>query len=91
MLEARTGSEQLTVAADRAAGRLPLAVVATVGTTSTTSVDPVPEIADLCAEHGLWLHVDAAYAGVAAVCPELRAQMPGLDQLISDQAGQRVG
>jgi aromatic-L-amino-acid decarboxylase len=53
-------------------------VVATVGTTSTTSVDPVPEIADLCAEHGLWLHVDAAYAGVAAICPELRERMPGL-------------
>jgi aromatic-L-amino-acid/L-tryptophan decarboxylase len=66
------------IAADRAAGRRPLAVVATVGTTSTTSVDPVPEIADLCAEHGLWLHVDAAYAGVAAICPELRARMPGL-------------
>jgi aromatic-L-amino-acid decarboxylase len=66
------------IAADRAAGRRPLAVVATVGTTSTTSVDPVPEIADLCAEHGLWLHVDAAYAGVAAICPELRERMPGL-------------
>ncbi len=66
------------IAADRAAGRRPLAVVATVGTTSTTSVDPVPAIADLCAEHGLWLHVDAAYAGVAAICPELRARMPGL-------------
>jgi aromatic-L-amino-acid decarboxylase len=68
------------IAADRAAGRRPLAVVATVGSTSTTSVDPLPEIADLCAEHGLWLHVDAAYAGAAAVCPELRAQMPGLER-----------
>ncbi|MBV8202334.1 MAG: amino acid decarboxylase, partial [Acidobacteria bacterium] len=68
------------IAKDRAAGRRPLAVVATVGTTSTTSIDPVPEIADLCAEHGLWLHVDAAYAGVAALCPELRAQMPGLER-----------
>jgi aromatic-L-amino-acid decarboxylase len=68
------------IAADRAAGRRPLAVVATEGTTSTTSVDPLPEIADLCAEHGLWLHVDAAYAGAAAICPELRAQMPGLER-----------
>ena len=68
------------VAADRAAGRLPLAVVATAGTTSTTSVDPVPEIADLCAAEGLWLHVDAAYAGSAAICPELRAQMPGIER-----------
>ena len=48
------------------------AVVATVGTTGTTSVDPVPELADRCEEAGVWLHVDAAYAGSAAVCPELR-------------------
>ncbi len=68
------------IAADLAAGRRPLAVVATVGTTSTTSVDPVPAIADLCAEHGLWLHVDGAYAGVAALCPELRELMPGLER-----------
>ena len=52
------------------------AVVATVGTTSTTSVDPVPEIADAAAAAGAWLHVDAAYAGSARVCPELRT--PGL-------------
>ena len=57
------------IAADRAAGRLPMAVVATVGTTATTSVDPVSEIADICAAEGLWLHVDAAYAGVAAMLP----------------------
>jgi aromatic-L-amino-acid decarboxylase len=66
------------VAEDRAAGRLPMAVVATAGTTSTTSVDPVPEIADLCARENIWLHVDAAYAGAAAICPELRALMPGI-------------
>jgi aromatic-L-amino-acid/L-tryptophan decarboxylase len=68
------------IADDRAAGRLPMAVVATVGTTSTTSVDPVPEIADLCARERLWLHVDAAYAGAAAVCPEYRALMPGIER-----------
>lgn len=68
------------IRADRAAGRLPFAVVATVGTTSTTSVDPVPEIADLCQGEGLWLHVDAAYAGSAAICPELRALMPGIER-----------
>ena len=57
------------IAADRAAGLLPIAVVATVGTTSTTSVDPVPAIADVCERERLWLHVDAAYAGVAAMLP----------------------
>jgi aromatic-L-amino-acid decarboxylase len=56
------------------------AVVATVGTTGTTSVDPVPELARRCAEAGVWLHVDAAYAGVAAICPELRWCFDGVDQ-----------
>jgi aromatic-L-amino-acid/L-tryptophan decarboxylase len=68
------------IEADRAAGKLPMAVVATVGTTSTTSIDPVPAIADLCARFGIWLHVDAAYAGSAAIVPELRAIMPGLER-----------
>jgi aromatic-L-amino-acid decarboxylase len=56
------------------------AVVPTVGTTATTSVDPVPAIADLCAEHGAWLHVDAAYAGSAAVCEEFRWAMAGCER-----------
>jgi aromatic-L-amino-acid decarboxylase len=56
------------------------AVVATVGTTSSTSVDPVPALADRCAEAGVWLHVDAAYAGAAAVCPELRWCLDGCDR-----------
>lgn len=68
------------IAADRAAGRQPMAVVATVGSTSTTSVDPVEEIAELCAREGIWLHVDAAYAGSAAICPEIRARMPGIER-----------
>jgi len=62
---------------DRRAGRLPFAVVATVGTTSATAVDPVPAIADLCSREGVWLHVDAAYAGSAAVAPELRWALDG--------------
>ncbi len=64
---------------DRRAGFRPLAVVATVGTTSTTSVDPVPEIVNVCAEEGLWLHVDAAYAGSAALCPEHRSCLAGCE------------
>ncbi len=56
------------------------AVVATVGTTSVASVDPVPEIADACAAAGVWLHVDAAYAGSAWVCPELRWSQAGVDR-----------
>ena len=56
------------------------AVVATVGTTGTTSVDPVAEIAQRCEEAGVWLHVDAAYAGSAWVCPELRWSLDGVDR-----------
>jgi aromatic-L-amino-acid/L-tryptophan decarboxylase len=56
------------------------AVVATIGTTSSTSVDPVPAIADRCAEADAWLHVDAAYAGAAAVCPELRDRFAGWER-----------
>jgi aromatic-L-amino-acid/L-tryptophan decarboxylase len=55
------------------------AVVATVGTTGTTSVDPVPELARRCNDAGVWLHVDAAYAGSAAVCPELRWCLDGVE------------
>ena len=58
------------VQADRARGWLPLAAVATVGTTGTTSIDPVGPIAALCQSERVWLHVDAAYAGVAAMVPE---------------------
>jgi aromatic-L-amino-acid/L-tryptophan decarboxylase len=53
------------------------AVYATIGTTSTSSVDPIPAIADACRASGVWLHVDAAYAGSAAVCPELRRHFAG--------------
>jgi aromatic-L-amino-acid decarboxylase len=56
------------------------AVVATVGTTSSTSVDPVAAIADACEEHGAWLHVDAAYAGSAMVCPEHRWAFDGVER-----------
>jgi aromatic-L-amino-acid/L-tryptophan decarboxylase len=56
------------------------AAVATIGTTSTSSIDPVPAIADACEREGVWLHVDAAYAGSAAVCPELGAAFAGWER-----------
>ncbi|MGC9947453.1 MAG: pyridoxal-dependent decarboxylase [Bryobacteraceae bacterium] len=68
------------VEADLAAGLRPFCVVATVGTTSTTSTDPVPAIADIAARHGLWLHVDAAYAGSAAIVPEFRHILHGAER-----------
>ncbi|NIR42624.1 MAG: amino acid decarboxylase [Gemmatimonadetes bacterium] len=64
---------------DASAGYRPFCVVATVGTTSTTSIDPVPEIARICERRDLWLHVDAAYAGSAAIVPEYRHLLAGCD------------
>ncbi len=68
------------IARDREQGFRPCCVVATVGTTSTTSIDPVPKIADIARREDLWLHVDAAYAGSAALVPELRWILDGADQ-----------
>ena len=65
---------------DRKDGCRPLAVVATVGTTSTTSVDPVPAIATVCERDGIWLHVDAAYAGVAAMVPGYEHTLAGCER-----------
>jgi aromatic-L-amino-acid/L-tryptophan decarboxylase len=56
------------------------ALVATIGTTSSASIDPVPAIAERCEDAGVWLHVDAAYAGSAAVCPELRPLFAGWER-----------
>jgi aromatic-L-amino-acid decarboxylase len=64
---------------DKRAGMLPFCVVATVGTTSTSSVDPVPAIVSISEKHGMWLHVDAAYAGSAAIVPELRHILEGCE------------
>jgi aromatic-L-amino-acid decarboxylase len=65
---------------DIKAGMKPFMIVATVGTTSTTSVDPVAPIADLAAEFNCWLHIDAAYAGSAAVCPEFQWIFKGAER-----------
>lgn len=64
---------------DAAAGLVPAVVVATVGTTSSTAVDPVGEIARIAARHGAWVHVDAAYAGTAALLPEMRDIHDGVE------------
>lgn len=74
------GALERAIQEDRRDGWTPCAVVATVGTTSTTSIDPVPAIADVCAREDVWLHVDAAYAGSAAVVPELRWVLEGADR-----------
>ncbi|HBS28569.1 MAG TPA: aspartate aminotransferase family protein, partial [Phycisphaerales bacterium] len=65
---------------DQRAGRRPFFVCATVGTTSTGAVDPLGPIGEVCARHRTWLHVDAAYAGAACVCPEFRAMISGVEQ-----------
>lgn len=65
---------------DRASGKRPFCVVATTGTTSTTSIDPVPEIATIAEAQRLWLHVDAAYGGSAAVAPDYRWVIAGADR-----------
>lgn len=71
----RTAIEQ-----DLAAGKKPFCVVATVGTTSTTSIDPVPAIADIAQQYGLWLHVDGAYGGSACIVPELQRYLAGTER-----------
>jgi aromatic-L-amino-acid decarboxylase len=68
------------IAEDKQNGIVPFCVVATVGTTSTSSIDPIPEIVRIGEEHALWLHVDAAYAGSAAVAPELRHILAGCER-----------
>jgi aromatic-L-amino-acid/L-tryptophan decarboxylase len=67
------------IVADREAGRIPTCVVASIGTTSSTAIDPVPAMAEICHRHRVWLHVDAAYAGAAAIVPELRDCFGGME------------
>jgi aromatic-L-amino-acid decarboxylase len=71
---------ELAIEEDLTAGWRPFCVTATIGTTATTSIDPLPEIARLCHKYGLWLHVDGAYGGVAAMMPEMRHILDGLEQ-----------
>jgi len=67
------------IARDRKVGLIPCFVSATVGTTSSNAIDPLPEIGNICREEGLWLHVDAAMSGTAALCPEYRYIHKGLE------------
>jgi aromatic-L-amino-acid decarboxylase len=76
----RPDALEAAIAADLEAGRVPFFVSASIGTTSSTAIDPLPAISEICERHGLWLHVDAAYAGSAAVCPELRFIHQGLER-----------
>ncbi len=75
----RPDALEATIRTDRERGYTPALVVATVGTTASTAIDPIPAIADICRRYGVWLHVDAAYAGTAAVLPEMRWILDGLE------------
>ena len=65
---------------DVEAGYFPICVIPTIGTTSSSSVDPVDAIADICEKHGIWLHVDTAYAGSAAIVPEMQHYFKGCER-----------
>ncbi|MGY1747883.1 pyridoxal-dependent decarboxylase [Modestobacter sp. SYSU DS0511] len=78
-LAMRPGALAARLERDVARGFTPVLVCATVGTTSTTAIDPLAEIGPVCQRFGVWLHVDAAYAGVSAVAPELRALQAGVE------------
>jgi len=75
----RPGALAARLERDVARGYTPVLVCATVGTTSTTAIDPLAELGPICQQHGVWLHVDAAYAGISAVAPELRALQAGVE------------
>ena len=75
----RADALESAIAADRAAGATPVMVSATVGTTSSGAVDPLRAIGEICRREGVWLHVDAAHAGSATICPEHRALIDGVE------------
>jgi aromatic-L-amino-acid decarboxylase len=79
-LAMRPAALRTAIADDRAAGWVPAGIAATLGTTGTTAVDPVDAIADVAEAEGLWLHVDAAYAGPVALIPEMRHHFAGWER-----------
>jgi aromatic-L-amino-acid decarboxylase len=76
----RPDALEAAIAADVAAGRRPCALVASTGTTATTALDPLRQMAELAERHALWLHVDAALAGTAMICPECRWMWEGVER-----------
>jgi aromatic-L-amino-acid decarboxylase len=76
----RVDTLRAAIVADKAAGKRPFCVVPTVGTTSTTSIDPIPQVADIAHEFNLWMHVDAAYGGGAALVPEYNKIFAGCER-----------
>lgn len=75
----RVDALEEAIARDRAAGKVPCAISATVGTTSSAAIDPVKRIAEIARRENVWLHVDAAYAGPATICPEFRWLWEGIE------------
>jgi aromatic-L-amino-acid decarboxylase len=75
----RADQLERAIASDHREGLTPACVVATIGTTSSTAIDPLPEIAEICRRQRIWLHVDAAYAGAAAILPEVRHLFDGVE------------
>lgn len=80
VLRMRVDLLEAAIAADRAAGVLPVAVIGTAGTTATGAIDPLPALADLCAREDLWFHVDAAYGGGAVFAERLRPLVAGIER-----------
>jgi glutamate/tyrosine decarboxylase-like PLP-dependent enzyme len=76
----RTDALRAAIADDRALGFVPFAVVGTAGTVATGVIDPLPEIADICEEEGLWFHVDGAYGGPAVFADDLRPSFAGIER-----------
>ena len=79
-LRMRVDALRAAIERDLRHGHQPIAVIATAGTVGTGAIDPIDEIADVCAEHGLWLHVDGAYGGVAALTAPLRPLFRGIER-----------
>jgi aromatic-L-amino-acid decarboxylase len=82
-LELKPDILNIRIEKDIKAGKKPLCVVATFGTTSSTAVDPVKEIGDVCSKYNIWLHVDAAYAGSVLILPEYRKMLEGIEKIDS--------